>query len=135
MDIDLGTPLFAPEVFRGDNIGVFALPRRQSYAPIKISASAPNSDGTLTEILVQKVSDIDKTMRPRSMRTLCLMRFTPCGMQMTLELPRGKYILGARFIDSESLQMTEIQEIGRVTVERKRRRRSISAAAEAFALL
>ena len=110
----LDAPRLPPEgAFRGDllDVTVEGLPRALRFA-----SGESNRPGVLTELMVQRLKNRNNETRPRSYVSLGFVAFR-AGVPVEVPAPFvGHAALAVRYVEAATGRMTEIVEIGRVTV-------------------
>ncbi len=86
--------------FRSDSIRVTAQP---AAGGITFIPSAPNSEGILTELILQPLKSIHRTPNPRSYRTMAFTSFAE-GQPVTIPTRLTPYAPAYRFVDSATGQ-------------------------------
>ena len=95
--------------FLGDNL-TFAV--QVGAGNIKITASGPNSAGTTTALLVQKLSSANGKPQKNGYRTKTHFAFASGSLQATLTLPPGTYALATQYVNTATGQETALNGLG-----------------------
>lgn len=104
------TPPGSP--FLGDGLAV----TMAAESGIRFDASAPNSPGVVTELLVQPMRSAASMPVLRAYRSRAFAAFAPGSMSYTVDAERGLYACGYRFVRAATGQATEIAFAGLVAV-------------------
>lgn len=100
--------------FTGDGIRVVA--DSPSAGVLRFSASAPNAEGIVTELLVQPLPSPHRKPMPRRYRPAAFVGFAPGNLTYDVPLRPGFYACAVRFVKSSTGQMSGLVELAVVTV-------------------
>ncbi|HRF58866.1 MAG TPA: hypothetical protein PLH94_03000 [Fimbriimonadaceae bacterium] len=95
--------------FLGDNLTFTVL---AGAGNMKITASAPNSAGTTTALLVQKLSSANGKAQKNAYRTKTHFAFASGSLQATLTLPPGVYSVATQYVNTATGQETALNVLG-----------------------
>jgi len=84
-------------------------------AAIRLTASGPNSEGTLTEILLQRMVNIKRSIT-KDFKTTAFVAFTTENPTHDFYVQSGAYAIAYRFVDPSTGQATLPQLVGKVEV-------------------
>ena len=101
------TPPATP--YLGDSITVTATP---SAGKVTFTASAANSLGTKTELLLQKLKGSHYNPTEGGYRSKAFVSFTAGSLSADVVVPPGYYAAGYRFVNTTTGQATEMVPIG-----------------------
>ncbi|HRF61201.1 MAG TPA: hypothetical protein PLH94_14960 [Fimbriimonadaceae bacterium] len=95
--------------FLGDNLTFTVL---AGAGNIKITASGPNSAGTTTALLVQKLSSANAKPQKNGYRTKTHFAFASGSLQATPTLPPGVYAVAPQYVSMTTGQETALNALG-----------------------
>lgn len=97
--------------FTGDSLSFTATAQAGG---IKITASAANSAGTTTALLVQKLSSANGKPQKNGYRTKAHFTFTGGSLQTTVNVTPGTYVVGIQYVSTGTGQETGFVNVGTV---------------------
>ncbi|MBV6459458.1 MAG: hypothetical protein HONBIEJF_02606 [Fimbriimonadaceae bacterium] len=97
------TPPASPYV--GDNVTVTAT---AGAGKVTFTASAGNSVGTKTELLLQRLPGANRKPSKNGYRSKGFFQFLPGTLSTDVTVPPGSYVAGYRFINTSTGQVTEM---------------------------
>ena len=83
---------------------------------IVFSASGPNSEGVLTELLAARLKSVHRTAGPKEYRTRGFVAFAAGSLEAVVPVEAGAWALAVRFVRAETGQETAVVPIGKVVV-------------------
>lgn len=107
-------PLDPPSTpFYGDSVqvGVSAVP-----GGLRVTALTPNAPGVTTEILVQKLRQVNNRPQAKSYKTSAFKAFAVGSMSVDLPLGPGAYAVAIRFVDTATGRKTPVYPVTQVVV-------------------
>ena len=107
-------PMIPPtSAYTGDSVGITAT---AVTGAIQFSATAPNSAGTKTELLLQPLKGKNRVPTAKGYRTKAFVAFSSGTLFQNVSVPAGYYAAAYRFVNVATGQMTALTPIAIVTV-------------------
>ena len=83
---------------------------------LTLTASQPNAQGVVTEVLTQPLANARRKPRERDWKTAAFVAFAAGSLTRTLALPTGAYAVAYRFVNAATGQATAMAFLGSVAL-------------------